>query len=154
MPENQTVPTPDFLAMVRAAEDRAVHPAVSLAAHTIHNPVEPRHFMSLKNSPWRVRVKSRGKTLAVTDDALICLEVGKEMYLPIYYIPLADVEATLHPFKRSTHCPLKGDASYHALSVGEDPIAWSYDAPFDYAARLAGRIAFDHRQVSFETELA
>jgi len=45
----------------------------------------------------------------------------------------------------SSHCPWKGDASYHSLIVeGEinEDAAWYYPAPKDAAAEIAGRIAF------------
>ena len=45
----------------------------------------------------------------------------------------------------TTHCPWKGDASYHSLVVnGEtnDDAAWYYPAPKDKAAEIKDRIAF------------
>ena len=45
----------------------------------------------------------------------------------------------------SSHCPWKGDASYHSLIVeGEinDDAAWFYPSPKPAAAEIEGRIAF------------
>lgn len=45
----------------------------------------------------------------------------------------------------TTHCPWKGDASYHSLVVnGEtnDDAAWYYPAPKEKAAEIKDRIAF------------
>lgn len=45
----------------------------------------------------------------------------------------------------TTHCPWKGDASYHSLVVnGEtnDDAAWYYPAPKEKAAEIKNRIAF------------
>ena len=45
----------------------------------------------------------------------------------------------------TTHCPWKGDASYHSLVVnGEtnEDAAWYYPAPKDKAAEIKDRIAF------------
>ncbi|GAB5489046.1 MAG: DUF427 domain-containing protein [Parasphingorhabdus sp.] len=45
----------------------------------------------------------------------------------------------------TTHCPWKGDASYHSLIVnGEtnDDAAWYYPAPKEKAAEIKDRIAF------------
>lgn len=137
-----------FVEMVREATKHALHPEISLAAGTIHNPIEARHFMSLRNVPGRVTILKEAHVLADSSDALVCLEVGKQLYLPVYYLPVVDVCAEMKAFDRSTHCPLKGDASYHALPGENAPIAWSYDRPFPYAEPLARRIAFNPAQVT------
>ncbi len=140
--------TAAFAEMVREAMKHAVHPEVSLAANTIHNPVEPRHYMSLRKVSGRVTIRRGKNVLADTKDALVCLEVGKQLYFPVYYVPRCDVRADMTVVQRATHCPLKGDASYHALPGADVPIAWSYETPFDYARPLAGRMAFDPAKVT------
>ena len=140
-----------FAEMVREATRHATHPEISLAAKTIHNPAESRHFMSLRLAPWAVTVTLGGQTLAESENALVCLEIGKEMYLPIYYVPMANVGASLVPFKHETHCPLKGDSSYLALPGDTAPIGWRYAAPLDFASALKDRVAFDHQRVSITT---
>ena len=128
---------------------------ITLSKETIHNPDEPRHFMRLKPVAGRVRVLRDGVVLADTTDAMRVLEVGKDVYDPVFYLPERDVSAPLGPNPRSTHCPLKGDAVYFDLlgpsgEVQQPEIAWSYAAPFDFAAGLAGRIAFYARHVTVE----
>ncbi len=139
---------PSFDDMVREAERHALYPKVSLAANTIHNPAEARHYMSLREVPGHVSVTYQGMVLAKSDRALVCLEVGKLLYFPIYYLPRSNTMIELRSFNRETHCPLKGDASYHALPQDAEPIAWSYDTPFDYAEGLRDRIAFDPARVT------
>ena len=52
---------------------------------------------------------------------------------------------------KSTHCPLKGDASYFTLN-GEE-IAWTYDRPFEWSEQLRGHIAFYANKVAIEETL-
>lgn len=123
------------------------------AVHTIHDPREPSHFMRLKPARRHVRVRHGGRTLCETTEAVWLLEVGKDLYDPVLYVPRRDVAAALLPIDKTTHCPLKGDASYFDLADGDGAptaIAWSYEAPFAYAADLAGLIAFDPAKVTIE----
>ena len=124
------------------------HEAVTLATDTIHNPNEPRHFMAIKPVERRVRI-FRGETLlADTTQAVRVIEVGRGVYDPNFYVPTEDVAVALEQTDKSSHCPLKGDASYFALD-GEE-IAWAYDKPFDFAQGLAGRRAFWASKVRIE----
>ena len=124
------------------------HESVTLASDTIHNPSEPRHFMAIKPVERRVRIFQGERLLADTTRAVRVIEVGRGVYDPSVYIPAEDVSAPLEPTEKSTHCPLKGDASYFALD-GEE-LAWAYDAPFDFAQELAGRRAFWASKVRIE----
>ncbi|WP_421723114.1 DUF427 domain-containing protein [Bauldia sp.] len=106
----------------------------------IHNPDNPRHFMLVKPVPRRVQVFRGDTLLADTIEAIRVLEVGKTLYDPVLYIPAADIREALTPVDKTTHCPLKGDASYHAHNGHE--IAWSYEAPFAFSAVLTAHRAF------------
>lgn len=127
--------------------------AVTLAERALHNPNEPRHFMRLKPVENMIQIVLDGSVLAESKDALRLLEVGRDFYDPALYLPRADVVATLGQNEKSTHCPLKGDAVYFDLTddqgmVIEPEIAWAYPRPFDFAAELAGRIAFYGNRVT------
>jgi len=122
--------------------------AVTLAADTIHNPAEVRHFMAIKPVERRVRVFSGEILLADTSNAVRVIEVGHALYDPVLYIPPDDVHIKLDRIEKSTHCPLKGDAIYYALE-GEE-IAWAYPTPFDFARDLTERIAFWASKVRIE----
>lgn len=126
------------------------HATITLATGTIHNPAEPRHYMRIKPAKSHVRVMQGGRTLAETDRALRVIEVSRDLYDPVLYIPRADVSEALEivPDKTS-HCPLKGDASYLAIA-GEEPIAWTYDRAFDFAAELKDHVAFYADRVTLE----
>ena len=128
---------------------------VTLATETIHNPAEPRHFMRIKPLPRRQRIRLGDDVVADSVDALRVLEVGKDVYDPVIYVPAGDVRAPLRRNQRTTHCPLKGDAAYFDLldadgHVRQEGFAWTYDKPFDFAAALAGYVAFFPGNVTFE----
>ena len=116
---------------------------------TIHNPDNDAHFMRVKPVAATVRVRRGDKVLARSDKALRVLETGRDVYDPVIYIPEADVTGLLDPVPgKSTHCPLKGDASYFALD-GEE-VAWTYDRPLDIAEVLCGHVAFYAGKVTIE----
>jgi uncharacterized protein (DUF427 family) len=116
---------------------------------TIHNPGNQAHFMHVKSVPQRVRVRRGDQLLADSTGALRVMETGKGPYDPMLYIPRADVSGPLQAVDgKSTHCPLKGDASYFALDG--DEIAWTYDRPLDVSTILKDHIAFDPGKVTIE----
>lgn len=115
---------------------------------TIQNPNNPQHCMAIKPVERRVRVFAGETLLADTTDAVRVIEIGRSVYDPVLYVPEADVAAPLERLDKSTHCPLKGDASYFAL--GGEEIAWSYETPFEFAEALAGRRGFWASKVRIE----
>lgn len=121
---------------------------VTMATETIHNPNEPRHFMRLKPVPRRIQVTRNGTILADSMRAMRLTEIGRDIYDPVFYIPEADVVANMTAIDgKTSHCPLKGDASYFSHG-SDDPIAWTYDRPFDFTAALKGLVAFYPDKVS------
>lgn len=135
--------------------ETAVREQITLARETIHDPQEPRHFMRIKPVNSRVRILREGRLLAESESALRVLEVGRDLYDPVLYLPREDVVAKLAGADKRTHCPLKGDARYFDLCSDNDnveaaEIAWSYEESFDFAAELRDLIAFDSKQVVIE----
>ncbi len=112
--------------------------------------------MRIKPVHSRVRIRLGDTVLADSSRAVRLLEVGRDFYDPMIYVPLQDVAAALEPVANHTsHCPLKGEASY--LSVAgwtpdhaKDYLAWSYAEPLGFARELAGLIAFNPAHVSIE----
>ena len=116
---------------------------------TIHNPDNDAHFMRIKPVAGTVLVSRGGTTLASSTHAIRVMETGRDVYDPVIYVPLTDVSEALRPVAdKSTHCPLKGDASYFGLD-GEE-IAWTYDRPLDRARELAGHVGFYANKVVIE----
>lgn len=102
----------------------------------------PAHVLYADPSPRRIRAVVAGETVVETIGALMLHETG---LLPVYYLPRADVRAdVLADSDTTTHCPFKGDASYHHLVVGgerrEDAV-WYYPEPLDGAPDLSDYVA-------------
>lgn len=114
----------------------------------IHNPANPRHFMAIKPVKAQVKLFIGDQLVAETANAVRLVEVGRSVYDPVLYIPQQDLTIALDRLEKSTHCPLKGDASYHAL--GGEEVAWSYEAPFDFAEPIRGLLAFWPSKVRVE----
>ena len=93
---------------------------------------------------------SRGnKVLADSKSALRVMETGREPYDPVIYIPRKDLAGPLQPLSgKSTHCPLKGDASYFTLD-GEE-LAWTYDRPLEGSRLIKDYVAFYPNKVMVE----
>jgi uncharacterized protein (DUF427 family) len=93
--------------------------------------------------PRRIRARFAGETVVDSRRAKLLHEHG---LLPILYFPEDEVRTDL--FEASDHtttCPWKGDARHHTLRVGDavsEDAAWSYPAPIEDAAPLAGHVAF------------
>ena len=129
--------------------DPAPNPLRDLA---IRNPANAAHFMRIKPVSGRVSIRFAGETLALSADALRVLEVGRDLYDPVLYLPAADVRARLRAGGGRTRCPIKGESEYLDLHGSDGALraaalAWSYDPTVPGAEALAGRIAFDPRQV-------
>lgn len=67
-------------------------------------------------------------------------------HLPVYYFPLSDVDRSLlERSDKTTHCAIKGDATYWSVRVGErfeQDAIWGYQSPVEQAAGLADHVAF------------
>lgn len=122
---------------------------VPLVDGMIHRPGVPRHMMRAKRFARPVRIERHGALLAQTGRALQLVEIGRDLYEPVWYVPMDDVGAALVASGKSTHCPLKGDTTYYDLADGSgDALAWSYTDPLPFAQVLAGHVAFDAARVT------
>ncbi|MEM6498935.1 MAG: DUF427 domain-containing protein, partial [Pseudomonadota bacterium] len=122
----------------------------------IRRPDAPNHYMVLKPINRRIVIRlPDGTKLAESNRAIRLMEVGKTIYDPVVYLPKPDLLADLEKQGNSTHCPLKGDASYFAYRRGEkalSSLAWSYEAPLDFARDIAGLNAFYSDKVIVEEQ--
>jgi uncharacterized protein (DUF427 family) len=107
------------------------------------DPPAPGTALYIDPCPKRVRVVVAGETIADSRATWLVHESGHQ---PVYYFPAEDVDAAyLQPSDRHTHCPKKGDASYHTIKVGERIVengAWYYPEPLPGAEPIAGMVAF------------
>ena len=96
-----------------------------------------------EDSLRRVRVIFAGVTIADSTKVMRLIEYGR---LPVYYFPQEDVRMdVLEATDYHTHSPLKGDASYWTIRVGDhvaENAAWSYPNPPSDGPRIKGYIAF------------
>lgn len=108
----------------------------------------PAHQLYLEPTGRRLRVVVAGEVIADSTDASVLHETG---LMPVYYLPVEDVRAdVLEASDHHTHCPFKGDASYHHVRVGDEVRengVWSYPEPLEGAPPLAGLVAFDFHAV-------
>ncbi len=94
-----------------------------------------------------------GAAIATSENALKLTEYYKGKILPpVFYIPRADIDFSklVKNEDRSTHCPIKGEASYYSLQTEDgliENIAWSYEDPLDHVAEIKDHLAFDGRLV-------
>lgn len=91
---------------------------------------------------------------AVIGESRAALELLEGELSPVIYFPRGDIGmAFLDTSDTSTHCPHKGDASYFSIQTKSTLLkdaAWSYEAPVDGAAQIAGHLAFDPEKVTVE----
>ncbi|HWM86924.1 MAG TPA: DUF427 domain-containing protein [Kofleriaceae bacterium] len=103
----------------------------------------PRAVIYIEEFPRRMRARFAGETVIDSVRAVLLHESG---LLPVLYFPEADVRMDLlEPTERASHCPLKGDAAYYSVRVGERVArnaAWTYPEPLAGAPRLTGLVAF------------
>lgn len=92
--------------------------------------------------PQRIVIRLGGAVVADTTRALRVLETH---HAPTYYLPPADIAATLVAATGSSFCEWKGVARYFDVrSAGQSArrAAWAYDRPTAGFAAIAGHVAF------------
>lgn len=103
-----------------------------------------------------VTVLEGGAAIATSENALTLTEYYKgDILPPVFYIPRADIDFSklVKNEDHSTHCPIKGDASYYSLQTDNgliENIAWSYEAPLDHVAEIKDHLAFDGKLVTIK----
>ncbi len=128
---------------------------VTLAEAAIHNPSERRHFMRIRPLERVVTVRRGEEVLARSSRCARLLEVGRDMYEPVIYMPREDITARMIASETTSSCALKGTASYLSLvtdngDVEVPDIAWVYDVTHDFAAEIKGLVAFYPHLVAIE----
>jgi uncharacterized protein (DUF427 family) len=129
--------------------DRWLEEAEEIDVH----PRDPYHRIDVLASDRHIRISLEGELLAETRRALALFETG----LPTrWYIPAEDVVARLEPSDTVTHCPYKGEASYHSVRLETDELekdlVWCYREPRDEVVRIAGALCFYNEKVDLELD--
>ena len=96
-----------------------------------------------EDSRRRVRTIFGGVTIADSTHVMLLHEAGR---LPVFYFPIEDVRMDImEATQQYTHSPLKGDASYWTIRVGDrvaENAAWSYLKPLPGGPEIKGYVAF------------
>ena len=113
------------------------------------NPSDPRtQQLLLEPSPRWVRVLFNGQVIADSKHMELLHEPGQ---LPVYYFPQEDVRMEyLIQTDYHTHSPLKGEATYWTVKVGEkfaENAAWAFTRALPNAVVLKDFITFDWDQM-------
>lgn len=103
----------------------------------------PDHPITIEKNPERVTVRVGGQVVA---DTTAALELRESSYPAVQYVPLTDVDQSLlSETDTTTYCPYKGEASYYSLKSADGELTdaiWTYRAPYDAVAPVAGHVAF------------
>ncbi|MCI5080261.1 MAG: DUF427 domain-containing protein [Saprospiraceae bacterium] len=116
---------------------------------------EKRHYAIIDDYPRKLTLKFQGQTILESTNARILKEVGKSVYNPVFYFPKGDLKTELvKEDGRSTHCPIKGDATYWNFKdqPTEQYFAWSYDEALPKAKKVEGMIAFNMNYLTLVDE--
>jgi uncharacterized protein (DUF427 family) len=98
----------------------------------------PKHRIWFQPHPRRMRAEVAGRVVLDTVGAHLLHESNIP---PRLYVPLEDFDrSVLEPTRHTTHCPFKGDASYHSIRIGDDlreNVVWAYPNPKPESSWLA-----------------
>lgn len=114
----------------------------------VGHPRDLLHRIDILPSSRTVRIELDGRLLAESARAQLLCE---HPALPIRaYLPPEDIRVPLQPSATRTACPYKGEAGYWSVelegrTIGD--LAWSYEAPRDAAAPIAGLVSFFNERV-------
>lgn len=118
------------------------------------HPHDPFTRIDCLRSTRRVRVSSRGVTLADSSRAVLLFETS----LPTrYYLPREDVATDLlEPSPTHTICAYKGQASYWSARVDGavlPDVVWSYESPLHDGVPVRGLLAFLTERADLDLEV-
>ena len=106
-------------------------------------PATKDHFATFERPSDTFRITHDGKEVARSESALLLTEHAHGTTYPIVvYLPASSLTVSSVKTDHSTHCPLKGDASYWTVD-GVDNGVWSYESPHEGVEAMAGYIGFD-----------
>ena len=101
------------------------------------------HVVEARPADRTVRVEVDGEVVAESSRPVLLTETN----LPDrWYLPREDVHAdVLLSSETHTHCPYKGDASYHTLKTPAGvraDLVWYYPEPLDAVAEIRDHLSF------------
>ncbi len=116
---------------------------------------QARHYCVVDPYQRKLTITFQGKEIVSTTNAKILKEVGKSVYDPVFYVPKEEVLIDLaSESERTSHCPIKGDATYWMPKEGttSNYFAWSYEEALPMAKKVESHIAFNSEYITFTSE--
>lgn len=109
---------------------------------------EKKHYAEFAHSTDEFVIQFNGTEIARSSKVLQLNEFHEKYeFDPVYYFPLASVkQELLQANEHHTKCPIKGEASYWNLQVGDTTVEngiWAYPNPIDECLPVKGYVAFD-----------
>jgi uncharacterized protein (DUF427 family) len=109
----------------------------------------PGHAVDAHRAGKTIRIEVDGEMVAESSDAIALEETGMRTR---WYLPRDDVRAgILRPSDFHSHCPFKGEASYHHVLTGvreHEDLVWYYPEPLDAVAAIRDRVCFYNEKVA------
>ena len=140
-PPPQAAALRDTMAFAWRAMDGLFEEGERILGHA----ADPYHRIDIRRSSRHLLVRRGDQVVADTHAPLVLYESG---FAPRWYVPRAEVVSeALHPVEGQTFCPYKGVASYYDIGEARKA-AWSYRAPFEEMARIAGLVSFEPDKVT------
>jgi uncharacterized protein (DUF427 family) len=103
----------------------------------------PNYQVDITPTADHVRILVGGQCVA---DSRRPLKVTETKHHPVWYLPLADVDADcIEATDHSTFCPFKGHASYWTVSIGDQLLRnslWAYQDPYLECEPLKDHVGF------------
>jgi uncharacterized protein (DUF427 family) len=103
------------------------------------------HRIDIRQTSRHLLVRCGERLVADSTRPLVLYESG---FAPRWYVPRADVEASLlTPVEGQTFCPYKGLASYYDIGDAHRA-AWSYENAWTEVARISGLVSFEPDKIA------
>jgi uncharacterized protein (DUF427 family) len=117
----------------------------------VGHPRDPYHRIDTIPTSRHIRVSLDGELLAESHNAVALFESNLQTR---WYLPRADVSASLIDSELHTICPYKGTASYYSVVQGAGSVAadlvWYYPDPRPEALRIKDLLCFYNERVEIE----
>lgn len=137
-----------YLAFSYPAMDRWLEEDREIVGHAR----DPYHRVDAVASSRHIRISKDGTVLAESDRPVVIFETG----LPArWYLPAADIRASLTPSDLRTTCTYKGKARYFVVDGPNGPmpnLAWTYDEPQPEVSPVTGLVCFFNEQVDVDID--
>ena len=105
------------------------------------------HYAKTENSDKTYQVLYNNEVILESDQVVILTEYydGRAMPAVIYFPRSSLSKLNISRTNRSSHCPIKGDASYWSYQGAESGM-WSYENPIQDLNQIKDHFGFDQKK--------